>query len=67
MEHMIQGHEQVIQKFKSEEGQTQARPVEAVVAGALPILQQHLALAQGVQSGIKNQASGTVGSTNKRN
>lgn len=67
MEHMIQGHEQVIQKFKSEEGQTQARPVEAVVAGALPILQQHLALAQAVQSGIKNQASGTVGATNKRN
>ena len=67
MQHMVQGHEHVIQKFKSEEGQAQARPVEAVVAGALPILQQHLALAQAVQSGIKNQAPGTVGSTNKRN
>ena len=67
MQHMVQGHEHVIQKFKSEEGQAQARPVEAVVAGALPILQQHLALAQAVQSGIKNQAPGTVGSTNKKN
>jgi putative membrane protein len=67
MQHMVQGHEHVIQKFKSEEGQAQARPVETVVAGALPILQQHLALAQAVQSGIKNQAPGTVGSTNKRN
>ena len=65
MQHMVQGHEHVIQKFKSEEGQAQARPVEAVVAGALPILQQHLALAEAVRSGIKNQASETVGSTNK--
>jgi len=64
MQHMVQGHEQVIQKFKSEEGQARARPVEAVIAGALPILQQHLALAQAVQSGIKSE---TVGSTNKRN
>jgi putative membrane protein len=62
MQHMVQGHGHVIQKFKSEEGQAQARPVEAVVAGALPILQQHLALARAVQSGIENQASGTIGS-----
>jgi putative membrane protein len=67
MQDMVRGHEQAIQRFKSEKGQAQARPVEAVVATALPILEQHLAIAQAVQSGIQNQASGTIGNANKRN
>ena len=66
MQEMVQGHEHVVQRFKSAMGQAQARPVEAVVATALPILEQHLALARAVQSEIQNQASGTVGSADKR-
>jgi predicted outer membrane protein len=65
MQDMIRGHEHAVQRFESEKGQAQARSVQAVVAAALPILQQHLALAQAVQSGIKNQASETIGSGNK--
>jgi putative membrane protein len=66
MQEMVQGHEHAVQKFKSAMGQAQARPVEAVAAAALPILEQHLALAQAVESGIQNQASGTIGSANKK-
>jgi putative membrane protein len=66
MQDMVQGHEQAVQRFKSEMAQAQARPVEAVVAAALPILEQHLALAHSVQSGIQNEASGTIGNANKR-
>ena len=65
MQDMVRGHEHAVQRFESEKGQAQARSVQAVVAAALPILQQHLALAQAVQSGIKNQASGTIGSGNR--
>lgn len=65
IQEMVQGHEHAVQRFKSAKGQAQAGPVEAVVVGALPILEQHLALAQAVQSGIQNQASGTVGSERK--
>ena len=65
MQDMIRGHEHAVQRFESEKGQAQARSVQAVVAAALPILQQHLALAQAVQSGIKNQGSGTIGSGNR--
>jgi putative membrane protein len=60
MQHMVQGHEQAVQKFKSESAQAQSQPVEAVVSATLPIIEQHLALAQAVLSEIKNQA--TVGS-----
>lgn len=63
---MVQGHEHAVQRFRSEHGQAQAQPVKAVVAATLPILEQHLALAQAVQSGIQNQGAGTVGSANKR-
>ena len=66
MQEMVQGHEHAVQRFKSAKGQAQARPVEAVVVTALPILEQHLALAQAVQSGIQNQATGTIGSTDNR-
>lgn len=66
MRDMVQGHQHAVQRFKSEQGQAQARPVEAVVAATLPILEQHLALAQAVQSGIQNQAAGTIGNANKR-
>jgi putative membrane protein len=67
MQDMVQGHEHAVERFKSEKDQAQARPVQAVVTATLPILQQHLALAQAVQSEIQNQASGTIGSGNKRN
>jgi putative membrane protein len=66
MQDMVQGHEHAVQRFKSEMGQARARPVEAVVAATLPILEQHLALAQAVQSGIQNHASATTGSSNTR-
>jgi Domain of unknown function (DUF4142) len=66
MQHMVQGHEQAVQRFKSEKGQAQSRPVQAVVAATLPIIEQHLALAQAVQSGIQNQGAGTIGSANSR-
>jgi len=60
MQHMVQGHEQAVQRFKSEKGQAQSQPVEAVVAATLPIIEQHLALAQAVLSEINNRA--TIGS-----
>jgi putative membrane protein len=66
MQDMVQGHEHAVQKFRSEQGQAQAQAVKAVVAATLPILEQHLALAQAVQSEIQNQGAGTVGSANKR-
>jgi len=66
MQHMVQGHEQAVQRFKSEKGQAQSQPVQAVVAATLPIIEQHLALAQAVQSGILNQGAGTIGSANSR-
>ena len=62
MQDMVQGHQQAVEKFKAEKGKAQARPVEAVVIATLPILEQHLALAQAVQSELQNQASGTTGS-----
>jgi putative membrane protein len=66
MQDMIQGHEHAVQRFRSEQGQAQAPQVKAVVAATLPILEQHLALAQAVQSEIQNQGAGTVGSADKR-
>ena len=65
MQHMVQGHEQVVQKFKSEKDQAQSQPIEAVVATTLPIIEQHLALAQAVVSEINHQATiGSAGSPN---
>jgi len=66
MQHMVQGHEQAVQRFKSEKGQAQSLSVQAVVAATLPIIEQHLALAQAVQSGIQNPGAGTIGSANDR-
>ena len=60
MQHMVQGHQQAVQRFKSEKGQTQSQPVEGVIGATLPIIEQHLALAQAVLSEINNQP--TVGS-----
>ena len=65
MQHMVQGHQQAVQRFKSEKGQAQSQPVEAVVGATLPIIEQHLALAQAVLSEINNQA--TVGSARPPN
>jgi putative membrane protein len=67
MKDMVEGHQQAVEKFKAEKGKAQAQPVDAVVTATLPILEQHLALAQAVQSEIKNQASETIGNANKRN
>jgi putative membrane protein len=67
MQDMVEGHQQAVEKFKAEKGKAQAQPVDAVVTVTLPILEQHLALAQAVQSEIKNQASETIGNANKRN
>jgi putative membrane protein len=61
MQHMVQGHQQAVQRFKSEKDQAQSRPVEIVVGATLPIIEQHLALAQAVLSEINNQPSGTIG------
>jgi putative membrane protein len=67
MQDMVEGHQQAVEKFKAEKGKAQAQPVDAVVTATLPILEQHLALAQAVQSGIKNQDSETIGNAKKRN
>ena len=67
MQHMVQGHQQAVQRFKSEKGQAQSQPVEAVVGATLPIIEQHLALAQAVLSEINKQASGTIGSAQSPN
>jgi putative membrane protein len=67
MQDMVQGHQHVIEKFKAEKGKAQAQRVEAVVTATLPILEQHLALAQAVQSEIRNQVPETIGNANKRN
>src|SRR6202007_3481881 len=56
MQHMVHGHQQAVQRFKSEKGHAQSQPVEAVVGATLPIIEQHLALAQAVLSQIGNQA-----------
>jgi putative membrane protein len=65
MQDMVEGHQHAVEKFKAEKGKAQAQPVEAVVTATLPILEQHLALAQAVQSEIKKQASETIGNANK--
>jgi putative membrane protein len=67
MQDMVEGHQHAVEKFKAEKGKAQAQPIEAVVTATLPILEQHLALAQAVQSEIKNQASDTVGNAKRRN
>jgi putative membrane protein len=65
MQHMVQGHQQAVERFKSERGQAQSQPVEPVVGATLPIIEQHLALAQAVLSEINNQA--TIGSPRSPN
>lgn len=65
MQHMVQGHAQAVQKFKSEKDNAQSKPIEVVVAATLPIIEQHLALAQAVRAEINNQA--TIGSARSPN
>ena len=57
---MVDGHQHAVEKFKAEKGKAQAQPVEAVVTATLPILDQHLALAQAVQSEISRSGLITV-------
>jgi putative membrane protein len=57
MDEMVKGHENAVSKFKSEQSSAQNPSVRAVIASALPIIQQHLALAKAVQASLKSQAA----------
>jgi putative membrane protein len=50
--HMVQGHEKVVSRFESEKANAHNPTVLAVASSALPILQQHLALAKAVQASL---------------
>ena len=52
MNDMVQGHEKAVGKFESEKSNAQNPTVRDVVSSALPILQQHLALAKAVQASL---------------
>ena len=55
MKHMVEGHETAVSKFKSEELSAQDPTVRAVVSSALPIIEQHLAIAKAVQASLTSQ------------
>ena len=55
MKHMVEVHETAVFKFKSEELSAQDPTVRAVVSSALPIIQQHLAIAKAVQASLMSQ------------
>ena len=58
MKDMVDGHQMVVSRFKSE--QSSAPGIRAVVLSALPIIEQHLALAKAVQASLtssENSAS----------
>ena len=55
MKHMVEGHETAVSKFKSEELSAQDPTVRAVVSSALPIIEQHLAIAKAVQASLMSQ------------
>ena len=57
MNHMVQGHEKVVSRFQSEKSNAHNPAVLAVATNALPILQQHLALAKAVQASLSSQAA----------
>ena len=68
VEGQIKDHEQAIQHFRAEKSSAQNPTIIAVAVGGLPILKQHLALAQMIQQGLKSnkttdqQPAPTVGS-----
>lgn len=57
---MVNGHEMAVSRFKSEKSSAQDPSIRAVVLSALPILEEHLALAKAVQASLtssENSAS----------
>jgi putative membrane protein len=62
MNDMVQGHEKAVSRFQSEKSNAHNPTILTVASSALPILQQHLALAKAVQaslsSGPADQKSG---------
>jgi putative membrane protein len=54
MSHMVQGHENVVNRFEAELSSAHNPLVLAVTSSALPILQQHLALAKAVQASLSS-------------
>ena len=56
MNDMVQDHEKAIRRFESESSNAQNPAVVAVVSGALPILQQHLALAEAVDAWLSEES-----------
>lgn len=50
----IKDHEQAIQRFQTEKSDAQNPTIKAVAIGALPILQQHLELAQMIEQSLKS-------------
>jgi putative membrane protein len=49
---MVKGHENAVSRFKSEKSSEQNPTIRAVASSALPILEQHLALAKAVQASV---------------
>lgn len=56
----IKDHEQAIQRFQSEKSSAQNPTVKALATGALPILQQHLALAQMIEQSLKSPSTAST-------
>jgi putative membrane protein len=54
MNDMVQGHQKVVSRFQSEKSNAHNPTVLAVASSALPILQQHLALAKAVQGSLSS-------------
>jgi putative membrane protein len=54
MNDMVKGHEKVVTRFQSEKSNAYNPTVLSVASSALPILQQHLALAKAVQASLSS-------------
>jgi putative membrane protein len=55
MKDMVNGHEMAVSRFKSEQSSAQDPGIRAVVLSALPILEQHLALAKAVRASLTSR------------
>ena len=53
MNDMVQGHEKAVSRFQSEKSNAHNPAVLAVASSALPILQQHLALAKVIDASLR--------------
>lgn len=56
----VKDHEQAIQRFQTEKSNAQNPTVKALATGALPILQQHLALAQMIEQSLKSPSAAST-------